>query len=469
MNLRQILAVLAFRRVLVCAVFGLMSSTVLLAGLLQAPRYRAQAELLVDLRADPVSTPGGVPLSAPAQLATQVDIARSDRVLALTLSRLEASQRDLLQQAWAADASDGVQALQLLAESLRERLDVRPARDSSVITLAVDAPQPALAAALANGLAQATQEVALQLRVEPARRFNDFFEDRAAAAAARLSAAQSTLRRFQAEQGLVVSDERLDVENNRMAELSTQMTALQALTADSASRQAQAQEGRADRLQEVLNHPLISQLKADIGRAETQVQQLALRLGERHPQLLEARKQLDDLRQRLVDETRRVSGGAGVAERIHRQREAELRTSLNAQRARLLALKGKRDEALVLQREVDQAQRAHDALQQRLQQSSLESRNTQGSLAVLSPARPPLHPSTPPWWLHALLGALLGLLSAVGLALALELRQRRVHTVDDLQAVLGPQMVVELPARDSPLTPPPRLLRPQIPVEPAGA
>ncbi|MBL3200653.1 chain length determinant protein EpsF, partial [Klebsiella pneumoniae] len=54
-----------------------------------------------------------------------------------------------------------------------------------------------------------------------------------------LEKAQSKLSAFQQESGIVATDERLDIENARLAELSSQYTAIQAQRSDSSSRQAQ--------------------------------------------------------------------------------------------------------------------------------------------------------------------------------------------------------------------------------------
>ena len=62
------------------------------------------------------------------------------------------------------------------------------------------------------------------------------------------------LSAFQKEKGIIATDERLDVENARLNELSSQLVQLQALSAESGSRQAQAQGASGDRMQEVLNN-----------------------------------------------------------------------------------------------------------------------------------------------------------------------------------------------------------------------
>jgi len=448
MNLPRALAVLRARWRLGLSVFLVVSLSTLLATLLQPPRYHAQASVLIDVRPDPVSAPGPGPQSVAVHLATQVDVVRSDRVAKAALARLSPADRQRLLAQWAPGADDPVTADLALRAAWAEAVVVTPARDSTVLSIGFDARDAALAAALANAAAQAYQDVALQLRVEPARRFADFFEATAQAARERLSLAQSRLRDFQSRHGLVAGEGRLDLETLRLTELSTQLTLAQAQAGEAASRQAQAGGGEAERMPEVLNHPLLAQLKAEVGRAEAQLQLLATRLGERHPQLQEARAQLEPLRARLAEETRRVGAGVGVSERIQRRHEAGLRTAMDGQRLRVVALKAVRDEARVLQRDVDEAQRALDALEQRLQQARLESQSTQGAVNALSAAVPPLQPASPRPWLQGVLGALLGAVLAVSLVLGLALIDRRVWDADDLQAALGLPLLASVPMHE---------------------
>jgi uncharacterized protein involved in exopolysaccharide biosynthesis len=198
-------------------------------------------------------------------------------------------------------------------------------------------------------------------------------------------------------------------------------------------------------LQEVLNNPAISGLKADVGRAQARLTELNSRLGDAHPQVVEAKASLAELRSRLDVETRRVTGGVGVTNAINRQREAEIKAALEAQRARVLRLKGLRDEAAVLQRDVENAQRAYDAIINRVSETGLESRANQINAYGLSDAVPPTKPSFPNIPLNGALGFFVGSILAVGVALVLEAMDRRVRVVSDITSALGLPVVGVVP------------------------
>ena len=314
-----------------------------------------------------------------------------------------------------------------------------------MVSISYEAPDPRFAAGLANAFAQAYIATTLELRADPAQQFQRFFAAQTKEARESLERAQAKFSAYQREKGIIATDERLDIENARLNELSSQLTQLQAISAESASRQGQAQGSQADRIQEVLNSPLISGMKADLTRNEARLQELNARLGENHPQVIEAKASIAELRTRLEAETRRVTSGVGVSNNINRSREAQIRASLEAQRNKVLQLKAGRDEALVLQREVDNAQRVFDSLTTRLNQTGLEAQNTQSFANVLTQAAPPAEPSSPKILQNTALAVFLGILLAVAMALLLELMDRRVRSADDVVAALELPVLGTLP------------------------
>jgi succinoglycan biosynthesis transport protein ExoP len=444
MSFVQFLSILRARWGVMLAVLLLALAAAVAANLLLPRQYTATASVVVDFKPDPVSAVVFGGMASPAFIATQVDIIRSERVALRVVRNLKLAENPQVLAQWRAGGAEG-SVEQWLIRLFQRQVDVVPARESSVIALSYKAPDPRFAAALANAFVAAYIDTALELRVDPARQYAGFFETRSREARDALEKAQARLSAFQKDNGIVASDERLDVESARLNELSSQLTTLQAISAESGSRQAQAQGAQGDRLQEVLNNNLIGQLKGDISRGEAQLQQLTTRLGDNHPQVMELRASLAEMRNRLDTETRKLTGSVSVSNSINRQREGEIRAALEAQRAKVLKMKATRDEGLILQREVESAQRAFEAISARLTQTSLESQTTQSNVNVLTRAEPPLEPSSPRVMLNLLAALFGGLLLAVVAALLAELRDRRVRTTQDLAALLDLPVIGVMP------------------------
>lgn len=446
MNLRQILSILRARQRLALSIFVLVVATVVAVSLLLPKQYVGSASVVVDVKPDPVTALASPVAALPAFMATQVDILTSDRVTLRVIRSLKLTEVQQVRDDWLSATGGEGSLEQWLVKLVQKRLDVKPSRESNVITVNYKGPSPEFAAEMANAFARAYIATTLELRADPARQYSSFFSDQARTARETLERAQARLSAFQRAKGIVASEERMDVETARLNELSSQLVQIQSIVADSASRQSAAQGTKADRTQEVLANPLISGMKAELTRSEARLQELIARYGEKHPQVIEARANIAELRQRLDGETRRVTEGTVVSTGINRQRESQLRRELEAQRAKVLQLKAVRDEGQVLMRDVEVAQRAFETLANRQSQTAVESQANQSYVNMLTVAEPPVEADSPRLLLNTVLAVFFGALFAVGGALVVELNDRRVRIPADVVEALQLPLLGILPA-----------------------
>jgi chain length determinant protein EpsF len=446
MTFSQFLSILKARWVSALMVLVLTVGTTVGVSLVLPKNYTASAAVVLDVRSpDPIAGMVLGAMAMPAYMATQVDIIQSDRVAQRVVQGLRLTENAQTRAEWL-EATGGQGNFEAwVAELLKKKLDVKPSRESNVVNVSYTSPDPRFAAALANAFVKAYMDVSIGLRVSPAKQYNEFFDARAKELREALEQSQAKLTTFQKTSGILATDERFDIETQRLNELSSQLVALQALSAESGSRNAQARGSQADQLQDVLGNPVVAGLRADLSRQEARLQELNARLGDAHPQVVELRANIAELNTRLQTESNRVSGSVGVTNTINKQREGEIRASLEAQRAKVLALKQQRDEASVLMKEVETAQRAYDQVVARASQTSLESQNTQTNISVLTPATEPADHSSPKLLLNTLLSVFLGTLLAVGFALVRELMDRRVRSPQDLVEALGLPVLGALP------------------------
>ncbi len=446
MTFSQFLSILKARWVSALMVLVLTVGTTVGVSLVLPKNYTASAAVVLDVRSpDPIAGMVLGAMAMPAYMATQVDIIQSDRVAQRVVQGLRLTENAQTRAEWL-EATGGQGNFEAwVAELLKKKLDVKPSRESNVVNVSYTSPDPRFAAALANAFVKAYMDVSIGLRVSPAKQYNEFFDARAKELREALEQSQAKLTAFQKTSGILATDERFDIETQRLNELSSQLVALQALSAESGSRSAQARGSQADQLQDVLGNPVVAGLRADLSRQEARLQELNARLGDAHPQVVELRANIAELNTRLQTESNRVSGSVGVTNTINKQRESEIRASLDAQRAKVLALKQQRDEASVLMKEVETAQRAYDQVVARASQTNLESQNTQTNISVLTPATEPADHSSPKLLLNTLLSVFLGTLLAVGFALVRELMDRRVRSPQDLVEALGLPVLGALP------------------------
>lgn len=429
MSLQQFLSILRARWGVAAGVLALSIACALAWVLLRPARWTTRAPVLVDVQSGDVGG-GYAPALVASFMATQIDIARSDRVVERALDTLEGSAdtppRPPRAEA-APTASQQETRLQRL-RALQEGLEVRPARESNILYIGWTGDSAAQAARVANAVARAFVDVSLSLKTDPAKQDAAWFEDQVRVSRQKLEAAQMRLADFQQKAGIVGS-EQADHELARLNQLSAQLALVQAMTTDAQSKRASSRDTVAD----VMQSPLVNGLRADIARLQARQQELAATLGPRHPQMVRIEAEVAALQDKLAGETGRIGASIETSFQSGKARERELSAALDAQRERVLALNQERARLSLLQQDVDAARRAFEAVSTSASKTQLQSMATQAHVMVLSPAGVPLLPVGPTPWQALLVGLGAGAVLGVIGALMLEFANRRVRSVDDIR------------------------------------
>jgi succinoglycan biosynthesis transport protein ExoP len=413
-------------------------------------QYTASTSVLIDVKSpDPVAgvvLPG---LIAPSYMATQLDIITSDRVAQRVVKLLRLEDSPAIQAQWM-EATNGKGKLNLwLASLLQRKLDVKPSKESNVISIGFSGTEPSFVAAVANTFAQAYSDVSLELKVEPARQYASWFEGQSKTLRDQLEKTQGALTSYQEKNNVLAMDEqRVDYEKSKLSELSQALTSVQAQTSDSSSkRQSTSDSGT---LSDVMQSPVIMGLKSDINRLEAKLQESNVNLGKNHPQTLRAESELASLKEKLAGETKQISSSINTSYQVGRQREKELLQAIESQKKRVIDLSKERDEITVLRRDVETAQRAFDAISMKSVQTKMESQTAQTNVAVLTPAAEPTGPSKPNIFLNVAASVILGTLLGLGIAFMLELVNRRVRSAEDLAAITNLPVLASITSISTP-------------------
>jgi chain length determinant protein EpsF len=443
MNITQILAILRARAWLV---LGVLCAVMALVGTLSAvlpERYVAAVSLVVDTKAaDPV-TGALLPLQMlPGYLSTQLDIIKSHSVALKVVDRLRLTELAAIREQFQADTEGAGSIRDWLADRLLRQLDVRPSRESSVIDIAYSSSDSHVAAEMANAFADAYVQTSLELKVDPARRQAGWFEEQVAELRKALESAQQRLSQYQSEQEIVASAvDRIDLENARLAELSSELIGAQSAMYAAGTRQKQMDDAigrdRLDELPDILGNPLVQSLKAELGRLEARLADIGSRYGTNHPQYVGAAAERDSLREKLATELATARGSIDQSAQIADRQVGTLQEAVEKQKARVLELNRQRDALSVLTRDVESARSAYDTAMQRKAHLRLESEINETAIAVLNPAVPPLRPAFPMLTLNLLVAGVLGTLLGIGAALLVEVSDRRVRLTSDLVEIGG--------------------------------
>jgi chain length determinant protein EpsF len=433
MNFTQFLLILSARKWILLGVLCLTVAVTATISLLLPKEYTATTTLVFDTKSkDPFTGQLQPSQLFPGYMATQVDIIQSPAVARRVVDEMKlADSAGTHDQFMSATGGKGT-IEQWLSDLLQSKLDVVPSRESSVIDLSFNGTDPQFAALMANAFARSYIETTQELRLEPAKLTAIWFDKQITELRANLDKAQEKLTTYQRENGIVESDEHLDVETRRLGEIAGQLVSAQSSAFDATSR---ARDSVA--MPEVINSPTVQNLKSLVAQSEGKLADLGKRVGVNHPDYQRALAEQNIYRTKLEAELRSASRGVGATAVAARQRSSELGDELANQKKRVIEQKQKREMAALLARDIDNAQRLYDATLQRYGQSRMEAQSVQTDIAVLNPAIAPIKPSKPKVFLNILLAVFMGGLLGVGISFVVELLDRRVRSGQDIAASLG--------------------------------
>ncbi|MEZ5659040.1 MAG: GNVR domain-containing protein [Burkholderiaceae bacterium] len=443
MSLPQILQILLARYRLVAGAALAGLAIALVATLVLPKSWRATAEVYVDLGApDAVSGATAPHAALAAQVSTQADLIASLRV-AEAVVRARGLERDPDAQAqWRKATGGHGQLVNWLANQLLEDLDVQADAKGNLVRVSMRANTPQEAAALANAFVDAYLQTALALRSDPARANAEFFAAGVETAMQRLAAAKQRLSEYQMRHGVLEVENTFDVENERLAELSRQLAAVQSQAAGARARGSQGQES----LPEVLADPVVQKLRDRLAAAQAEFTAIQGRLGSAHPQYRAQQAQVNSLSRQLRQETERRRGSVQVADKVSQEQVATLEREFAAQRDKVLSLKTHRDQIDLLRNDEQAAQKAYELVAQRSAVSALESTLRQTNVSVLTPAVAPIKPDSPKPALNLVVGLVLGALVGIASALARESSRPMVRSAQVIDETLGLPVLTTLPS-----------------------
>lgn len=454
MSLTQLMCILWARKWMVLLVFGLILGATLLFTFMTTPVYTASTSVLIDYKGQDPVTGQFIPRDiTPAYMATQAQIIQSHAVALRVIDELHLADNPKSQQNWLSATKGKGDMREWLATLLLNSLEIKPVRESNIINIEYNGPTPEFSALLAETFTQSYVDVVREFRMDPAKKNSEWFDQQLKGLRKNVETAQEKLTQYQNQNRLITGDERTDIENARLAQLSMQLIEVQGNKIDNTTR-GQQLDGlkQKDELQEVQANPLVQSLKVDVLRAQTAFDTVAQSLGPNHPRYIAAFNDLKSLQAKLANEMSKASAAVNNLAVTSVKREVKYDSALATQKTKVLALRQKRDEIILMSRELETAQKVYDMALQRANQTKLESQNTQTNISILNHAVQPLTAMKPRKLLNSILGALIGLGLGMILAILREVFSRKVRAASEVEMILAAPVLLQSSLSAAPST-----------------
>jgi polysaccharide biosynthesis transport protein len=334
---------------------------------------------------------------------------------------------------------------------LLKNLKVEPVKDSRVVRLRYEDPDPALAALISNTWAEAYITESLAVKTSTSAVASEWLERQLVDLERKMEESSRLLFDFKRSNDIVATswEDRQSMVSQRLTQINDALTRARVKRAELEARNtslaslASSLEGsgdvaaETDTLQSSANGVAIQQLKLRYFEAKIENADLRVRYMNDHPRIEASEKKIAAARDAVRQELRSALEGARKEFQETLQTEKNLQRLLSETKSDAFSLNQHEREYLELKRSQDNNQRLYELVLKRLKDTGVTGMLQASNVRILDRARVEDKPIKPQVRLNLGLALVVGLLGGVGLAFAAETFDRTLATQEQVEEQLG--------------------------------
>jgi polysaccharide biosynthesis transport protein len=433
-HLKDYYRILRKHRWLVAGLFLLTVLTVSVWTFLQTPIYQASATVLIEPEVAKVLNIQEVTqIGPPTQeyYRTQYEIITSRPILEKVVDTLNLKQR-----------VPSIGASSDPPRALLGGVTVEPKRNTRLVLVKYESPDPALAAEIANAVAKQYTKHNLDLKLKGAQDALAWLTEQMSGLKEKVQVSSVALQNYRVKVGILGMQEQRQITAQKImdfnkAYLEAQAQRLSVEAKMNELARVATDKGGTATIFTVADNTLIQKLKAEASDLEVARSKLLKTYKDKHPEVLKVQAQMEQVTQRIEDEIRIMLRGVQTEYRVAKAREETLLGNVNRLRQEGQDISEKEIQYQNLQRDSDSNQQLYESVLKRLKETGVTGGLETNNVSVIESAFVPRSPIRPRRTINLAVSVLVGLFIGVGVAFALEYFDTTIKTPDDVERYLG--------------------------------
>jgi polysaccharide biosynthesis transport protein len=481
LDLRRVTTLFRKRLRLFAGVVLLVFVAVLVLTLQATPKYTAIAKVMLDTRKEQVTNIeavlSGMPLDSSA-VDTEVEVIKSrqlaERVVkALNLEKdpefnpllggrsglgmVVHSVKAFLGRGAPPEAAPGSLEAQkqheLVVDHVLGGLQVSRAGLTYVINVGFESESQAKAAQIANKFAELYLLEQLEAKFDATRQATEWLNSRLGELRTQVLQDEAAVQQYKIANNLM-SAAGTNLTEQEISNYNTNLADARALMAEDAARLRTAREQLAhgstgDDVGEALSSPVIQKLREQRSEVSGRLADLQGRYGERHPEMLKAKRQLSDIDTQIQQEITRIISNLQAKAQVSQQRAAAIAGSLGGARGTLASNNRAMVRLNELQRNADASKTLYESYLNRFKETTSQQGLEQSDSRVVSKAKIPTAQSSPKVQLNLAIGLILALVAGFAAVLVAENMDAGLTTAEDVETRLETAFLGSIPLLSS--------------------
>lgn len=330
-------------------------------------------------------------------------------------------------------------------------LTIDPIRNSRLIDITFQSPDPVYAARATNALAKAYIEQNLEFRFTSSKEASDWLSARLGEQRKLVEASEAAVQRYREQNDAVSLEERQNIVVQKLADLNAALTKaktdrIQKEAAYDQLRTIQNDQGALDTFPAILANGYIQSQKAVVAELQRQQAQLSERLGDNHPEMVKLRSAIQSAELKLQGEIGKVVESVRNEYLAMLAQERSLTAALDAQKAEAMALNRKGIGYGVLVRDAASNRVIFESLMQRTKETGISGELRTSNIRIVDLAEVPRRSIRPNRTLNMLFALLGGSTLGVGFAFFFHYVDNKIKSPAEVKAYLGLPFLGLLPS-----------------------
>ncbi len=403
--------------------------------------YTATADIFIDFKAnDPLAGRQFSPLLDESYIQTQVDMILSEEVAVQVIKTTGMMEEPSVKKMIEKEGDARVRAT--LVTQVIKSLEVVLRKSSRVVEVRYVSQDPLRARDALNTALRAYMDLVLQINSAPAKSRQLQYSIQLETLRQEIDTIQRSITEYQQKNGILEADERLDIGSRQLNELSSRTSIVQGLRLEANAKlrdiESMINSGTAaSDIPEVARQTGVAELKLKLAELDRQMAEVGSVYGRNHPKFKTTLAEQEVLSMRLSRESRAALAAVLAQERRFDKQEQVLLDEIQSKQADMLEKKRHRDVIGSYQRQLESLQKIYNSAIQKYDELLIASTVNSVSLSVLRWAVAPYTYSKPKLRLNLVMSIPVGLLFGLGLVFLMELTDRRLRHVHDLERGLG--------------------------------
>jgi capsular exopolysaccharide synthesis family protein len=337
-----------------------------------------------------------------------------------------------------------------LIDAFLSHVSVEPIRNSRLVDISFVSADPAFAARAADTLVDEYVQQNLELGLQTTEKSLAWLSQELVKQQGKVEASERALAQYREVNNALSLEDRQNIVVARLNQLNDAVTRAKTARVQKEVLYNQITSlgatAPADTIAAIIHKPSIKSIKNQLAELEREEARLSERYGGKHPEIIKINASLQNASKQLESELAKAVEAVGNDYHSALAEESKLTAALEEQKDVAMDLNRKGASYTVLEREAQSNRQLYEALLQREKELQVVNNSRGNNVRMMDHAQVPDAPFRPDPKRNLLLGALAGLVFAIGLSLGVEYLDDTIKTPDDIIHTLKMPLLELIPS-----------------------